>query len=231
MCGAGCRVPVPARFVGPGCGICYELPILDLGRWAKVLPVAPALRTPTDHRPRRRTLQGTWRRDDPRELRKRAPSRDDLRTRQAGTESATRGTVDRPGERVSSTTTAAAYSLAMATRFGDFVMLCEILAEHTGRSISTVSRHATGSGETIARLRRGHAITIRRADRAIRFFSEHWPDAVAWPTDMPRPAQARSPTAASPPQDGPNGAAVARAAATAPTRGGLRRASRSGSLS
>jgi hypothetical protein len=107
------------------------------------------------------------------------------------------------------------------------VTLCEILAEHTGRSVSTVSRHATGSGETIARLRRGHAITTRRAERAIRFLSEHWPEAVAWPTDMPRPAQAQSPTAASRPQDDPTaGAVVAR-----PLRGGLRRASRSGSVS
>lgn len=65
------------------------------------------------------------------------------------------------------------------------VTLCEILAEHTGRSISTVSRHATGSGETIARLRRGRAITTRRADRALRFLSEHWPEALPWPGDTP----------------------------------------------
>ena len=71
------------------------------------------------------------------------------------------------------------------------VALCDLFAESTGRSISTVSRHATGSGETIARLRRGHTITTRRAERAFRFLSENWPDPVAWPTDIPRPAAPR----------------------------------------
>ena len=67
------------------------------------------------------------------------------------------------------------------------VALCALFAESTGRSISTVSRHATGSGETIARLRRGHTITTRRAERAFRFLSENWPATVEWPADIPRP--------------------------------------------
>ncbi|MDE2906596.1 MAG: hypothetical protein OXQ28_10995 [Acidobacteriota bacterium] len=68
------------------------------------------------------------------------------------------------------------------------VALCGLFAESTGRSISTVSRYATGSGETIARLQRGHAITTRRAERAIRFLSDNWPAPVEWPADIPRPA-------------------------------------------
>ncbi len=67
------------------------------------------------------------------------------------------------------------------------VSLCELFAESTGRSISTVSRHATGSGETIARLRRGHTITTRRAERAFRFLARNWPEPVEWPADIPRP--------------------------------------------
>ncbi len=68
------------------------------------------------------------------------------------------------------------------------VALLDLFAEHTGRSVSTVSRHATGSGDTVARLRRGGTITTRRLDRAIRFLSDNWPDSVAWPADIPRPA-------------------------------------------
>lgn len=68
------------------------------------------------------------------------------------------------------------------------VAICELFAESTGRRVSTVSRYATGSGETIARLRRGHAITTRRAERAFRFLSENWPEPVEWPADIPRPA-------------------------------------------
>ena len=71
------------------------------------------------------------------------------------------------------------------------VALCALFAESTGRSISTVSRHATGSGETIARLRRGHTITTRRAERAFRFLSENWPGTVEWPAGIPRPGASR----------------------------------------
>ena len=72
------------------------------------------------------------------------------------------------------------------------VELLDLFAEHTGRSVSTVSRHATGSGDTVARLRRGGTITTRRLDRAIRFLSDNWPDSVAWPADIPRPASSRA---------------------------------------
>ena len=73
------------------------------------------------------------------------------------------------------------------------VALCDLFARSTGRSVSTVSRHATGSGETIARLRRGHTITTRRAERAFRFLDENWPELVEWPADIPRPAASSAP--------------------------------------
>lgn len=69
------------------------------------------------------------------------------------------------------------------------VTLCDLFAQHTGRSISTVSRYATGSGETVARLCRGRTITTRRAERAFRFLSENWPELAEWPAGIPRPAR------------------------------------------
>ena len=78
------------------------------------------------------------------------------------------------------------------------VALCEIFAERTGGSVSTVSRRATGSGDTIARLRRGCAITTRRAERAFQYLSDHWPEFVEWPADVPRPAPSPSSPAATP---------------------------------
>ena len=66
--------------------------------------------------------------------------------------------------------------------------LCCLYAKHTGRALSTVSRHVTGSGETIARLRRGCTITTRRAERSFRFLSENWPELLEWPVGIPRPA-------------------------------------------
>lgn len=68
------------------------------------------------------------------------------------------------------------------------VALMNLFARHTGLSVSTVSRHATGSGDTVARLRRGGTITTKRLDRAVSYLSENWPDGVAWPADVPRPA-------------------------------------------
>ncbi len=75
---------------------------------------------------------------------------------------------------------------------GRLVALMGRFAEHTGLSISTVSRHATGSGDTVARLQRGGTMTIKRFDRAVRFLSDNWPDSIAWPADVPRPTSSRS---------------------------------------
>ena len=72
------------------------------------------------------------------------------------------------------------------------VALCDLLAERTGQSVSTVSRRATGIGDTIARLRRGRAITTRRAERAFPFLSENWPEPVEWPAHIPRPARSKA---------------------------------------
>ena len=60
-------------------------------------------------------------------------------------------------------------------------------AGHTSRSEATVSRLATGSGETMNRLRRGHTITLRRVARVLQWFSDHWPADLEWPSDIPRP--------------------------------------------
>ena len=68
-----------------------------------------------------------------------------------------------------------------------FVATLELFAEHERRSIKTVSRLATGSGDTVDRLRRGGTITTRRMDRALRYLSEHWPEDLAWPAHTPRP--------------------------------------------
>ena len=65
--------------------------------------------------------------------------------------------------------------------------ICTIFADHTQRRLSTVSRLATGSGETIARLESGRTITIRRAARALQYLSDHWPDDREWPVEVSRP--------------------------------------------
>ena len=55
------------------------------------------------------------------------------------------------------------------------------------RAETTVSRLASGSGQTLYRLRHGRDITTRRAERIIQWLSDHWPEGAEWPADIPRP--------------------------------------------
>lgn len=65
--------------------------------------------------------------------------------------------------------------------------LIALFARATGKAISTVSRMATGSGDTVRRLSCGGRITTDRAARAARYLSDHWPANLEWPADIPRP--------------------------------------------
>ena len=49
------------------------------------------------------------------------------------------------------------------------------------------------------RLRAGADITSRRAERIIQWLSDHWPAALAWPSDIARPQPSPDTPAASPP--------------------------------
>lgn len=76
----------------------------------------------------------------------------------------------------------------------------ELFARATGRSITTVSRLATGSGLTVRRLAEGKGITTHRSARVLQWFSDHWPEDLAWPIDIPRPAPSPDSPAAQPPE-------------------------------
>ena len=61
---------------------------------------------------------------------------------------------------------------------------------------TTVSVYAAGQAYAIARLRQGCTITIRRYARILQWFSDHWPEGEAWPTEIPRPAAKEATTVA-----------------------------------
>lgn len=69
--------------------------------------------------------------------------------------------------------------------------LCQIFAEAKNLSISTVSTYAAGSGDFCARLEDGKDITTRRAARVTQWISDHWPEDLEWPADIPRPAPSK----------------------------------------
>lgn len=66
-------------------------------------------------------------------------------------------------------------------------------------TLSTVSTYATGSGDQLGRLQRGRDITTRRAASIVQWFSDNWPDDLAWPADVPRPAPSPDSPAGRPP--------------------------------
>ncbi len=67
------------------------------------------------------------------------------------------------------------------------IKLLEVMATEMRRSPHTIGRLASGSGDFYVRLVRGHDLTIRRAARVFQWLSDHWPDGLDWPEDIPRP--------------------------------------------
>jgi len=61
-------------------------------------------------------------------------------------------------------------------------------AELEGVGLSTVSSRAFDDGKKLAAIEGGADIQVRRLERAMQWFSDHWPDGGAWPSDVPRPS-------------------------------------------
>jgi len=55
-------------------------------------------------------------------------------------------------------------------------------------SESRVSKLVFGDGTRLKHLRGGGDMGARRLEKAMEWFSSNWPDAAAWPADIPRPA-------------------------------------------
>lgn len=62
-------------------------------------------------------------------------------------------------------------------------------ASALGLSLKTTSSRAFDESKLLDLLVTGTAtVTLSRADRAIQWFSDHWPDDAAWPDGIDRPA-------------------------------------------
>ena len=87
--------------------------------------------------------------------------------------------------------------------------LADLLGAHRGWSRATVSTYATGSGDALDRLVRGHDITTRRAARIVQWLADHWPAGAEWPVDIPRPDPTPGAPATEPDESTPAPAAEA----------------------
>ncbi|WP_375458862.1 hypothetical protein [uncultured Enterovirga sp.] len=74
--------------------------------------------------------------------------------------------------------------------------LVEAFSAARGVSEARTSTLVFNDGGRILDLRSGRDIGTRRLDRAIVWFSDHWPTNAAWPPDVPRPAPAPQEVAA-----------------------------------
>lgn len=66
--------------------------------------------------------------------------------------------------------------------------LAEAYAQAKGMSMTAVARAATRDGSFFANLDAGRTTTLRRFDEIRQWFSDRWPDAIAWPEGPARPA-------------------------------------------
>lgn len=61
--------------------------------------------------------------------------------------------------------------------------------EAEGIALSTASGRSFDESKLLVNLAaRLSSPTLRRADRALQWFSDHWPDSAVWPESVPRPA-------------------------------------------
>ena len=67
------------------------------------------------------------------------------------------------------------------------IQLAEVWRDHKGLKLSTVSTYAARDGKFFDRLIEGADCTIGTAERITKWFSDHWPEDLEWPDDVPRP--------------------------------------------
>ncbi len=65
--------------------------------------------------------------------------------------------------------------------------LIQTFATHKHLSITYVCMLAANESLLFKRLTNGGGVTLKKAQRTIIWFSDHWPADLAWPADIPRP--------------------------------------------
>lgn len=76
------------------------------------------------------------------------------------------------------------------------VMVADAFCAACKLSRSRVSTLIFNDGKALDRLARGGDLYTASYQRAMKWFSEHWPADVAWPSDVPRPVSAPAEEAA-----------------------------------
>ena len=67
------------------------------------------------------------------------------------------------------------------------IAVSDSYAAHRGLSRARVSTIVFSSGMSLDRIAAGRDLNTGSWERAMRWFSENWPDDAEWPADVPRP--------------------------------------------
>ncbi len=74
----------------------------------------------------------------------------------------------------------------------ELVVLAEAYCQKMELSEARVANLAGCNGEFFARMRAGRAAQVDTLERVKAWFSENWPDGLAWPKNVARPGRGRS---------------------------------------
>ena len=67
------------------------------------------------------------------------------------------------------------------------IAVSDIYAAHRGLSRARVSTIVFSSGMSLDRIASGRDLNTGSWERAMRWFSDNWPEGAAWPDEVPRP--------------------------------------------
>ena len=70
----------------------------------------------------------------------------------------------------------------------NLLTLANAYANRRKVSTATVSNLVVGHARLFQRLRRGGSCTLKTFQKALKWFSDNWPDDLFWPFEIPRPA-------------------------------------------
>lgn len=69
----------------------------------------------------------------------------------------------------------------------DLIALSDLFGSHAHISHWRVFYRVTGNGQFFNGLRQGRSCTLKTASKVVQWFSDHWPEDLEWPEDIPRP--------------------------------------------
>lgn len=72
----------------------------------------------------------------------------------------------------------------------DLLAVSRAYATSEGLDLSTVSWRALGDTKKLTAIVDGKDIQVRRYERTMQWFSDHWPTNAEWPAEIERPAPA-----------------------------------------